>query len=61
MSRFPEQPEQPRQPDIVGTVINGVFECDCGEVVTAAIHSRKDQKLYWTCPEGHDCSIYFKL
>lgn len=62
MSRFPNKSDKDEESRIVGTVINGAFECqECYEVTTSAIHSRKDQKLYWTCPEGHDCSIYFKL
>jgi hypothetical protein len=62
MSRFPsdEPKEEPQR--IVGTLLNGAFECDiCYEVTTTAINSRREEKLYWTCPQGHENSINFKL
>jgi hypothetical protein len=61
MSRFPDSADKPEQ-NIVGSLITGAFECDvCLAVTTSAIYSRREERLYWDCPEGHQNSIAFKL
>ena len=61
MSRFPDSGDKPEQ-QIVGSVITGAFECDvCYQVVASAIFNRREERLYWDCPEGHTNSISFKI
>lgn len=61
MSKFPK--ETPRsEGQIVGSVVHGAFECDvCNKVTTAAIWNRREEKLYWDCPDGHANQIHFKV
>ena len=60
MSRFPID-EEPKE-QIVGSVITGAFECDtCFKVCASAIYNRREERLYWDCPEGHPNSIAFKI
>jgi hypothetical protein len=62
MSRFRDPDDQPRQEKIVGSVITGAFECDvCFKVVASAIYNRREERLYWDCPDGHNNSIAFKI
>lgn len=62
MSRFPTTDEEAREPGIVGTIITGAFECDvCYKVTASAIYNRKEERLYWDCPEGHSNSIHFRI
>jgi hypothetical protein len=60
MSRFSDRKEAP--PEVpIGTIVNGAFECHiCGVIVTVAVHNRKEEILYWTCPDGHASSIGWK-
>lgn len=61
MSRFDRNSDEPEQ-QIVGSVITGAFECDtCYQVVTSAIYNRREERLYWDCPEGHNNSITFRI
>lgn len=61
MSRFPKS-EEPKEPGIVGSIISGAFECDtCYKVTASAIYSRREERLYWDCPDGHNNSIPFKI
>lgn len=63
MTKFlkPAEVEPVKGPTRVGMEITGAFECDCGEVATMAINVRSEEKLYWTCPNGHEQSIHMKL
>lgn len=56
-----EQPEPEKRPGRIGMPLTGAFECDCGEVVTQAINVRSEEKVYWTCSQGHENSIHMKL
>lgn len=63
MSRFPDsESDKPAQTQKSGYPIGGTFECnDCGKLSNEAINVRKEERLYWVCPDGHENSINFKL
>jgi hypothetical protein len=40
----------------------GTYECQqCSEIVFEAFHDRADQRLVWTCSEGHESSIFWNV
>jgi lysyl-tRNA synthetase class I len=59
MNKFPEPDKAPVF--FTGRPVQGAFECDCGKVSTQATHDSREQRLYWTCPDGHENSISFRL
>jgi len=63
MSRFPKNEESEEETfSRVGMLVGGTFECnDCGKLANEAINVRREEKLYWKCPDGHENSINFKL
>ena len=62
MSRFPKSDDDTPKDVPMGIPMTGAFECDeCGQVATQAYNVRKEQKLYWECPQGHVNSITFRF
>jgi len=42
-------------------VFGGTFQCqECSKEVNSAMFKSKEEKLTWTCPDGHVSSVPFK-
>lgn len=63
MSRFRSSDESEElSVPMVGRPMGGAFSCqECDKVSTEAVYVDRESKLVWTCEDGHQSSIDFKL